>query len=197
MIELDISPLEIQKREFGNAIRGYNKTEVDEFIDRLLQSYESIYKENKNLKERILLLEEKVQSYKEIETTLKNTLVLAEKTAEEVKNNAQKERETILKKTLLRAEKILQRAEKKQNQITDKNEELRRQFYLYKTRFKNFLQSQLDYLDATELDMFKNNDPLIHDFMPEVAVADDKEMYQKENNDQQIAKIEEINDEVE
>lgn len=112
MIELDISPLEIQKREFGNAIRGYNKTEVDEFIDRLLQSYESIYKENKNLKERILLLEEKIQSYKEIETTLKNTLVLAEKTAEEVKNNAQKERETILKKTLLRAEKILQRAEK-------------------------------------------------------------------------------------
>lgn len=55
----------------------------------------------------------------------------------------------------------------------------------------------MDYLDATELDMFKNNDPLIHDFMPEVAVADDKEMYQKENNDQQIAKIEEINDEVE
>ncbi len=180
---MDISPLEIQKKEFGKSIRGYNKEDVDEFLDRLLQNYEKIYKENKDLKEQILSLEEKMQSYKEIEATLKNTLILAEKTAEDVRINAQKERETVLKQASLQVEKIVQRAEQKYNQINNKNEELRRQFYLYKTRFKNFLQSQLDYLDSPELDIFNNNESALLESMLEAAVTDDKEVYNEENLD--------------
>lgn len=180
---MDISPLEIQKKEFGKSIRGYNKEDVDEFLDRLLQNYEKIYKENKDLKEQILSLEEKMQSYKEIEATLKNTLILAEKTAEDVRINAQKERETVLKQASLQVEKIAQRAEQKHNQINNKNEELRRQFYLYKTRFKNFLQSQLDYLDSPELDIFNNNESALLESMLEAAVTDDKEVYNEENLD--------------
>ena len=164
---MDISPLEIQKKEFGKSIRGYNKEEVDEFLDRLLEGYEKIYKENRDLKEQIELFEEKMQNYKEIESTLKNTLVLAEKTAEEVKINAQKEREAVLKQASLQAEKILQRAEQKYNQINNQNEELRRQFYLYKIRFKNFLQSQLDYLDTSELSIFGTS-------LEAAATADDE-----------------------
>lgn len=86
---MDISPLEIQKKEFSRSIRGYNTEEVDEFLDNLLTNYERIYKENRDLREQIQLLHEKMQSYKDIETTMKNALVLAEKTAEEVKSNAE------------------------------------------------------------------------------------------------------------
>ncbi|GAQ26049.1 MULTISPECIES: DivIVA domain-containing protein [Tepidanaerobacter] len=150
---MDLSPLEIQKKEFSKSMRGYNKEEVDEFLEKLTENYEKIYKENKDLRERIELLEETIQSYREIETTLKNTLVLAEQTAEEVKANARKEREIILKQANAEADKIIEGAQKKFNQINNKTEELLRQFNLYKTRFKNFLQSQLDYLDCSELDI--------------------------------------------
>jgi cell division initiation protein len=177
---MDISPLEIQKKEFGKSIRGYNKEEVDEFLDRLLQSYEKIYKENRDLKEQIELLEDKMKSYKEIEATLKNTLVLAEKTAEDVRINAQKEREAVLKQASLQGDKILQRAEQKYNLINSQNEELRRQFYLYKTRFKNFLQSQLEYLDSPELDLFKNNDPVLIDSIIEAAVTEDEKVHNED-----------------
>ncbi|AEE91627.1 DivIVA domain protein [Tepidanaerobacter acetatoxydans Re1] len=171
---MDISPLEIQKKEFSKSMRGYNKEEVDEFLERLTENYEKIYKENKDLKEQIEFLEGKIQSYKEIEATLKNTLVLAEKTAEEVKINAQKEREIILKQASMQADKILRRAEEKTNQINNQNEELIRQFYLYKTRFKNFLQSQLDYLDCLKLDIFSNNVSDLRVSISDAAAADDK-----------------------
>ncbi|MCG1013376.1 DivIVA domain-containing protein, partial [Tepidanaerobacter sp. GT38] len=120
---MDISPLEIQKKEFSKALRGYNTDEVDEFIDRMLENYERIYKENRDLKEQIQLLQEKLQNYRDIEATLKNTLVLAEKTAEEVKSNAEKEREAILKEASLRAEGILQSAKQQFNKINDQNEQ--------------------------------------------------------------------------
>lgn len=181
---MDISPLEIQKKEFGKSLRGYNKEEVDEFLDRLLQNYEKIYKENRDLKEQIELLEEKMQNYKEIEATLKNTLVLAEKTAEDVRVNSQNEREAILKQASLQAEKILQQAEQKYNKINNENEELRRQFCLYKTRFKNFLQSQLDYLDSSEPDIFDNNDSGVFGSILEAAVTEDEEMCFKETTDE-------------
>lgn len=159
---MDLSPLEIQKKEFSKSMRGYNKEEVDEFLEKLTENYEKIYKENKDLRERIELLEETIKNYREIETTLKNTLVLAEQTAEEVKANARKEREIILKQANAEADKIIEGAEKKFNQINNKTEELLRQFNLYKTRFKNFLQSQLDYLECNELDIssliLKNQD---------------------------------------
>ncbi|MGI5857850.1 MAG: DivIVA domain-containing protein [Tepidanaerobacteraceae bacterium] len=186
--------MEIQKKEFGKSIRGYNKEEVDEFLDRLLQSYERIYKENRDLKEQIELLEEKMQGYKDIEATLKNTLVLAEKTAEDVRINAQKEREAVLKQAYLQAEKILQRAEQKCNQLNDKNEELRRQFYLYKIRFKNFLQSQLEYLESPELKVFEKNDPVLIDTVLEVASTEDEENEKTLNDSDRTVEINHIDE---
>jgi len=176
---MDISPLEIQKKEFSKSIRGYNTEEVDEFLDNLLENYERIYKQNRDLKEQVQLLQEKMQSYKDIEATLKNTLVLAEKTAEEVKNNAEKEKEAILKEATLQAKEIIQQAKERFNQINNQNEELRQQFCLYKIRFKNFLESQLDYLNSLELDIFPDNN-LYCDTTLEAAAASDKEVRSQE-----------------
>lgn len=176
MITLDISPLEIQKKEFSKSLRGYNTEEVDGFLDMLLKNYETIYKQNRDLKEQIQLLQEKIQSYQDIESTLKNTLVLAEKTAEEVKNNAEKEKEAILKEATLQAKEILQQAKQRFCQINNQNEELRQQFNLYKIRFKNFLQSQLDYLDSLELDIFPDIN-LHSDTTLEAAATKDEEVY--------------------
>ena len=172
---MDISPLEIQKKEFSRSIRGYNIEEVDEFLDNLLANYERIYKENRDLREQIQLLHEKMQSYKDIETTMKNALVLAEKTAEEVKSNAEREKEAILKEARLHAKEIIQQAKERFNQIHTQNEELRQQFCLYKIRFKNFLQSQLEYLDSLELDVLGDSDYLCCESALEAAAAEDKD----------------------
>lgn len=116
-----------------------------------------------------------MQSYKDIEATLRNTLVLAEKTAEDVRKNVQNERETVLKQASIQAQKILKQAEQKYNQINSQNEELRRQFFLYKIRFKNFLQSQLDYLDSSEMNIFDDENLALFNSTLEVAVTGDED----------------------
>lgn len=179
-----LSPLEIQKKEFTKSLRGYNQEEVDEFLEILSQNYENTYKENKDLKERIRILEEKIKNYKEIETTLKNSLVLAEKTAEEVRKNAQKERETILNQARLQAKSIINKANEKYLRINNQNEELRGQFLLYKIRFKNFLQSQLDFLDSCELNIFDEEESLGSSDSAEktaAATMDEVDFIQKSN----------------
>jgi len=172
---MGISPLEIQKKEFSRSLRGYNTEEVDEFLDNLLQNYEKLYKENRDLKEQLQLLQEKMQSYKDIEATIKNTLVLAEKTAEEVRKNAEKEKDAILKAATLKAKEIIQQARERFNQINNQSEELRQQFCLYKIRFKNFLQSQLEYLDSLELDVFTDNSYTCYETSLEAAAAGDED----------------------
>jgi len=171
---MDITPLQIQKKEFSKVFRGYNKEEVDEFLDKVSFDYEKIYKDNKDLKEELENIKEQIKSYKELEVTLKNTLVMAEKTAEDVKNNALRDRNSILKEAMLRAQDILSQAERKYDSTKEQLEELRRQFYLYKTRFRNFVQSQIDFLDSFELDIFDDEEEKFESFF-EAAAGEDLE----------------------
>jgi cell division initiation protein len=149
---MNISPLEITKKEFKRSFRGYNEEEVRDFLEKVAQSYERIYKENLEFKEREKALEEKLNEYREMEATLKSALVLAEKTAQDVRKNAQKEGELIIKEALAKASRIIKRAEEKYNDMHNRYTEMRQQFVLFKTRFLNFLQSQIEFIKSCELD---------------------------------------------
>lgn len=169
-----ISPIEIQKKEFGKSLRGYSQEEVREYLEDIAKSYETIYSENRELKEQIEDLKDRLKDYRSLEETLKNTLVLAEKTAEDVRNNSHHERELILKETMAKAAKIIEAAEKKYNDISCEIEELRRHFYLYKTRFTNFLKSQLELVESFEASDIADFDDIdLH--LREVAIAWDND----------------------
>lgn len=183
-----IAPIEIQKKEFHKSFRGYNEEEVKDFLDKITVSYEMIYKENQDLKEQVAALEEKLRRYSDLEDTLKKAVVLAEKTAEEVRTNAQKERDAIIKQAMVKANQIVQKTEARCNSMVNQYEELRRQFLIYKTRFINFLQSQLDLINNCELEA---GDSIIEQFMEEAAATRDAcETVEQEEKD-----ISSINDE--
>jgi len=167
---MTIAPIDIQKKEFHKSFRGYNEEEVKDFLDKVTISYEMIYKENQDLKEQVRELEDKLRRYRDLEDTLKKAVVLAEKTAEEVKANAQKEREVIINQAMLKANQILQKTESRCNSLLNQYEELRRQFLIYKTRFVNFLQSQMDLINSCELE---EKNPIIEEFIEEAAVSRD------------------------
>ncbi|WDU84100.1 DivIVA domain-containing protein [Caloramator sp. Dgby_cultured_2] len=87
---MTITPNDIANKEFKKVFRGYDADEVDEFLDQIVEEYEKIYKENLNLKEKISTLNEKIEHYANIESTLQNTLVLAQSAAEQAKENSKK-----------------------------------------------------------------------------------------------------------
>ena len=93
-----ITPLDIENKKFSKQmVNGYNVDEVDEFLDEITADYEKLYKENKALKDNAEELHNDVGQYKDIESTLQNTLIIAQKTADEVQNVAKKQAEQIIK----------------------------------------------------------------------------------------------------
>ena len=92
-----LTPLEIENKKFSKQMmNGYHVDEVDEFLDILTADYEKLYKENAESREKLEQLTQDVSHYKTIENTLQSTLMMAQSTAEEVKNVARQQAEQII-----------------------------------------------------------------------------------------------------
>lgn len=139
-----LTPMDIHNKEFKRSFRGYNEAEVDDFLDKVMEDYELLYKENSDLKDRINIMNEKLQSYANMETTLNNTLIVAQNTAEELKKNAAKEAELIIQNAQQNAEKILQKANQEVVRIRMELESNRKQLNVFKAKFRSLLEGQLE-----------------------------------------------------
>lgn len=107
---MKLTPLDIHHKEFGRSIRGYNEGEVDEFLDEVADELERLFKENIDLSERIEAADEKVKGYQDMERTLHNTMVSAQKSAEDIVAKAKHEAELVLKDAEVKAKEIIHNA---------------------------------------------------------------------------------------
>ena len=98
-----LTPIDIHNREFKKGLRGYKESEVDEFLDRVVADYEKLWRENERLKEQARFNEKEINHYKSLERNLQDTLVVAQKTADEVisaaKKNAREMRENAVRES--------------------------------------------------------------------------------------------------
>lgn len=145
-----LTPLEIHNAEFKRVFRGYNEEEVDDFLQRLVKDYEKLYQDNIELRETIERLNNKLEHYQYIESTLHNTLVIAQETAEEVKLNAKKQTELITREAEIRSQKMLEEAKVKTRKLAAEYEEMQKQMQIYRGRMRSLLKSQLDLVDASQ-----------------------------------------------
>ena len=146
MINL-ITPLDIENKKFSKQMmNGYNVEEVDDFLDDLTVDYGKNYKEITELKAQVEELNKSLEHYKTIETTLQNTLVMAQTTAEDIKNVAKQQADQIITEAKSSAK---QQADELENQIVLKTKELddiKKQFDIYKAKMESLLISQLELL---------------------------------------------------
>ena len=91
-----LTPMEIHNHEFKKGFRGYSENEVDDFLDQIVNDYEAVLRENDKLKSEIEFNAREVQNYKNLEQNLKDTISVAQKTADEVVATAQKTAEEIV-----------------------------------------------------------------------------------------------------
>ena len=112
----------------------------------LLKDYEKIYKENIEFKDKIAVLNQGIQHYKSIEDTLQNALVVAQGTAETVKQNARVEADNIIKEAELNAQKSVDELGKVMLEKQLKLQETQKQFDVYKAKMEALLISQLELL---------------------------------------------------
>lgn len=148
-----ITPLEIEEKKFSKQMmNGYSVVEVDEFLDELSADYARKHKEVSELSMKIEELNQNLAHYKTIESTLQNTLVMAQATAEETKNVAKQQAEQIIREAQASAQKGVEdlNHEIKLKQI--ELDDIKKQFDIYKAKMESLLISQLELLKDVNKD---------------------------------------------
>ena len=143
-------------KEFRKMLRGYDPEEVDEFLDQIVEDYEELFKENSLLKEKINAMNEKIEHYSKIESTIQNTLLLAQNAAEQAKVSSQKEADMVIKHANDSAKKILDKAHTDVVSITQEYDRLKQEFVKFRAKFRNFITVQMDTFEDLEKDFIKN-----------------------------------------
>ena len=100
-----VTPIDIQHKSFKKALQGYDRSEVDQFLDEIIETLEDEAHHRAALEAEIADLKERISHFKAMEESLQNTLVLAQRTADEVKVSAHKEADLIREQARLSAER--------------------------------------------------------------------------------------------
>lgn len=140
--------MDIRNKEFKKGFRGYNEDDVDIFMDKIVAEFEKAYKENIELKDRINTFNERLDSYAQMEKTLQSTLIVAQRTSEDIVANARKEADLILKETEEKRKEIIAQANADVLDLNRDIDELKKQLQIFKTRYRTFLESELESLEA-------------------------------------------------
>ena len=142
-----LTPLDIENKKFSKQMmNGYSVSEVDDFLDELTSDYEKMYKENSDLKDKLEAASNNLSQYKSIETTLQNTLVMAQSTAENIQTVAKQKADQLIKEAESGARQSVLELEQ---EIVLKQKELentKKQFDIYKAKMESLLISQLELL---------------------------------------------------
>jgi cell division initiation protein len=100
-----ITPVDIQHKSFKKALQGYDRTEVDQFLDEIIETLEDEATHRAALEAEIADLRERISHFKAMEESLQNTLLLAQRTADEVKASAHKEADIIKEQARIASDK--------------------------------------------------------------------------------------------
>lgn len=138
-----ITPLDIQNKEFKRSFRGYNAKSVDEFLDDIVEDYERTYKENIELKDKVAILTDQIRQFNTLQDTLKDTLVVAQTTADEVTTSARSKANLIVEEAELNGKVILDKVKEDVRRINNEYDQLKKELFMFKTRYRSFIQSQL------------------------------------------------------
>jgi cell division initiation protein len=153
---LKITVMDIENKEFKRGFRGYEVNDVDEFLEDIAEDYETLYKENSSLKEKIEVLDEKLDNYKMIENTINSTLLMAQKSSEQLKINSEDEAQMILNRANETAKKIIDNAQSEVIKIKNEYDKIKNQYMSFKTKYKNFMISQTELFNELEKDFARN-----------------------------------------
>ncbi|AZR73019.1 hypothetical protein BBF96_06175 [Anoxybacter fermentans] len=151
---MKITPLDIYNKEFRKkfSLWAYDGKEVDEFLDHVAASYEKLLKEMKQLKEENEQLRSELSKYQEMERTLQETMVVAQETVKERKEQAEREAELIIETAKNKAREIMAEAKEKVKERMRQFRQLEEYEQFFRIRLKSLIDSHLQLLNESQIE---------------------------------------------
>ncbi len=149
---MKVSPLDIRKQTFRRTLQGFSRDDVIAYLGLIADEMEAVLAENKTLSEKASSLEYQLANYREIESSLRNAMVSAERSAEETRRQHAREEDVRLRETELKVQRIVGEANDRVRDLKKDILELGKERTAFLARFRLLLETQLRMLDLREVD---------------------------------------------
>ena len=114
---ISITPLDMRQARFATSMRGFDKNDVTTFLQEAAEGFDLALRENERLRIEIVRLEASLTQFRELDGSLKSTLMSAQKIADDMRETAEKEAQRIVRDAESRAELVLQRTQSRTEDI--------------------------------------------------------------------------------
>jgi cell division initiation protein len=114
---MPIRPIDIRRKEFKSAFRGYDANQVDDFLDAVADEFERNYTENQRMREEVSSLRDRLQQFEDLESSIRAALVHAEKASNDLRRAATQEAEDIRQSAQREADFAIREAQSRSHQM--------------------------------------------------------------------------------
>jgi cell division initiation protein len=135
-----ITPLELRKKTFNKRLRGYDRSEVDHFLEDLAEDLEAVWRRMDELEVENVRLKDEMARHRESEATLRDTLLLAQKSADGLREASARESERVIAEAEHQADRLVHQSLERTAEIEKRVRDLR----VERKNFHIKLQGMLD-----------------------------------------------------
>jgi DivIVA domain-containing protein len=145
-----LSPLDIRRFDFGNALRGYDKARVDEFRDQVAAEVEYLHKQCTELENKAKGFHEQLRAFRERDKALNEALISAQQLRGEIREQADREGQLILREAKAEGEKLIEAARVEVTKVQAELDSLVRTRRAFLVQLRAIAQRQLAEIDAAD-----------------------------------------------
>jgi cell division initiation protein len=149
-VNQNITPNEILQKRFTQSLKGLKPDEVYDFLKLLAAEFEEMLRENLLMREKMKQLEEAVEEYRHMETTLKNTLIASQKIGQEIKEEAERKSNLLIRESELDAARIIQKAKQRKERLDEEMFQLLNQHRRFRAEFMSLLETHRKMVQAQD-----------------------------------------------
>jgi cell division initiation protein len=144
---MSLTPVEIRHVSLRRRPIGYQRKATDDLLASIVTSFEQVWRERADLRDELEEIEHELARQKEIEGALRNTLLSAERMADDVRTQARREADVIISEARATARDIVSGAEHERERVNNEIRRLRALELDVKADYRAFLMAALDRLE--------------------------------------------------
>ncbi|HEU5169474.1 MAG TPA: DivIVA domain-containing protein [Gemmatimonadales bacterium] len=145
-----LTPLDVRTQDFGRAVRGYDRAQVDEFKQRLAAEIEHLIRERIQAEERLKSAQDQLRAYRERERALNEALVAAQQLRADTRQQAEREAELTVREAEAEATRILNRVRIEEQLVRERTATAGRNFAAYLASLRMLVERQLAEIESLE-----------------------------------------------
>ena len=145
-----LTPIDIRRYDFGSALRGYDKTRVDQFRDQVAAEVERLIRLNQDLDQKSKGLVEQLRAFRERDKALNDALVSAQQLRAEIREQADREAQLLMREARAQVEKDLEGIRSEARRLEDEIQGLVKARRTYLSQLRTMVERQLAEIETAE-----------------------------------------------